>query len=204
MATNATTLTNAISKSDTTIVVGSATGITAPISTTGSGFTYLLVENEVMFVLTVSSLVIGVLRGQLGTAAVAHAASVPVLAGLPSDFQAFSPAVYSFETTPNTNVGFAAPIVGAATITAPGYMFHTTGSGAAMTTLKPPAYPPINALDGMQILIVFDGSGTALTWATGGTSPYAFSVGGTATTAGSSVTFTYDANVPGWIPSRLA
>ena len=201
MALNQTTLTNAILGSDTAFAVGSVTGITAPQSTTGAGYTWLLVGTELMFVVGVNTvtLVVNVLRGQLGTRAGAHAASEPVLAGLPSDFPNARPTIGAIQVSPDTLRGFSAPVAGAATVTASGPFFHLTGSGAAMTTLVP--YPGYVA--GGVILIVFDGSGTALTW-TAATGANQFKVGGTATTAGSYVEFIQDGNTALWYPSRLA
>ena len=201
MALTSTTLTAAITAQDTYFAVGATTGITAPVSTTGSGYTWLLVESEIMFVTGVNTttLVVNVLRGQLGTQAVAHGASAPVAAGAYSDFPGFSPAISGFSVASNKNIGFSAPVVSAATITATGPRFHLTGT-TQVTTMKPYS----GYIEGGPIVIVFDGSGSGLTWSTGGTSPYAFSVAGTATTAASAVEFIYDASIPGWIPLRLA
>ena len=201
MALTSTTLTAAVAAQDTYFAVGSVTGITAPVSTTGSGYTWLLVESEIMFVEAVntSTLVVNVLRGQLGTSAVAHGASAPVAAGAYSDFSNFSPATSSFSVAANKNIGFSAPVVSAATITATGPRFHVTGT-TQITTMKPYS----GYIEGGPVVLVFDGSGSGITWATGGTSPYAFSVGGTATTAASAVEFIYDASIPGWVPLRLS
>jgi len=202
MSLTVTTLSAAIAASDTYFAVASTTGITAPVSTTGSGYTWLLVENEIMFVESVntSTLVVNVLRGQLGTQAVAHGATAPVAAGAYSDFSGFAPATSAFGVTPGKNSGVSAPVASAATITATGPVFHLTGTGASPTTLIPYS----GFIDGGIIRIIFDGSGTALSWATGGTSPYAFVLGGTLAAAGSFVDFYYDAKTPGWYASRVA
>lgn len=87
MSVNNTTLSGAISSvGQTSFGVASATGITAPVSTTGSGFTYLLVDQEFMFVTGVNGTTVTVLRAQLGTSATTHLSGALVQAGLPSDF----------------------------------------------------------------------------------------------------------------------
>ena len=197
MSLNATTLTAAIKAQDTYFAVGSVTGISAPVSTTGAGYTYLLVENEIMFVESVntSTLVVTVLRGQLGTAAVAHGASAAVLAGLPSDFAGFVPQVLAFTTVRTSETGPAAPVAGGATNVATGSFFHLTGTTAMVNLTAPSGY-----IVGGAVTIVFDGSGSGLTWTNAGN----INVAGTATTAGSSVTFVYDGSISKWVPSRLA
>src|SRR6476646_559447 len=89
MAITATTLASACGATDTTINVASATGITAPNFTSGAGITWLLVDQEFMVVITVLGLFVGVLRGQNGTAQVAHVSGAQVQIGLPGDFATF-------------------------------------------------------------------------------------------------------------------
>lgn len=192
MAITATTLSGAVAASDKTIGVASATGISAPVSTTGSGFTYLYVESELMFVTGVVGTQVSVLRGQGGTVAVAHSASAPVLIGLPSDFAGFTPAMKAVVTQlPNNFAGVSAPVASATTITASGPLFHVTGT-TATATINPPA----GFVEG-SITVIAD---AIWTWTNAGN----IQVAGTVTTAGSSVTFTYDSATGKWYPSRLA
>lgn len=87
MSITATTLSGAAGATDTTINVTSATGITAPNNQTGSGITLLLVDQEYMWVVSVSGTAIGVLRGQGGTQARSHLNKAVVQIGLPTDFR---------------------------------------------------------------------------------------------------------------------
>lgn len=197
MAFNATTLSAACGMSDVNITVASATGITAPNNTTGVGITYLLVETEAMLVTAVNGTVISVQRGIAGTPASAHGASCPVLAGLPTDFGPIVPSVKAQQdaTPSGSGYGWSAPVTMANTITATGPLFHTTGTVILKTLTAPAGY-----IEGNGITIVFDGSGAGLTWdATGN-----IAVAGTATTAASAVTFTFDQGSGKWHPSRLA
>jgi hypothetical protein len=201
MSLNATTMSAAVGTNDTSFVVASATGITAPNFTTGVGLTYLFVEQEWMLVTGVSGTVISVQRGVLGSCAVAHLSGTIVLAGLPADFPAPIPISVKAQQDyyPNT-VGFSAAVASANTITASGTFFHVTGTTLVKTINFPVSGPagggfPFN---GSQITIVFDGA--CQFDATGNI--------GAATTgalvAGSSVTFTYDQGSGKWHPSRTA
>lgn len=80
MALTTTTLSSAVSVSDGSIVVASATGFAA-----GS---FVLIDQELLKVVQtyVSGTTIGVLRGQNGTVTAAHVASANVTVGLASDF----------------------------------------------------------------------------------------------------------------------
>jgi hypothetical protein len=188
MALNATTVSAAINSSNNTFGVASATGVTAPNFTTGTGVTYALCESEMMIVTGVTGTFISVIRGQLGTAASSHAASAPILFGLAADFPTF--------TAPGASTrfrDFSAPVAGANTNVATGTYFHLTGT-VIMKTLT-----PIAGFVGGEVNIVFDGSAAGLTWdATGN-----INVAGTAGTAGTMVTFTYDPSISKWIPSRI-
>ncbi len=198
MAITATTLSSACAVTDNSVAVTSATGITAPTNPTGTGFTYLMVDNEVMFVLTVASTLIGVLRGQLGTKQVAHANATPVLIGAPSDFPNFAPTRTDIAVAPGLFTQVSAPFTGATITPALGVTFaHFTGT-TALVTITPPA----GLVQGGSLTLVNDGSASGLTWTAAGN----ISVAGTFTTAASAVTFTWDASLatPKWIPSRLA
>lgn len=196
MSFNATTLTAAIGTADTSFAVGSVTGITAPIFNTGVGITYLSVEAEVMLVMGVSGLVVTVQRGVGGTPVAAHGASAPVLAGSPSDFGPIVPAVKSQQdpTPAGSLYGFSAPVAAAATIVAPGPIFHVTG-----TTATNIITPYSGFVEG-QITIIADGVWTwTLSAVTNG-----IGASGTATAAKTAVTFFYDAATSVWYPSRNA
>lgn len=203
MAIVATTLSAAVLVTDTVVNVASATNITAPNYQVGdptkgivSGVTYLFVEQEMMKVTAVNGTVISVARGELGSQATAHGASAPVISGLPTDFPAFSPAEQTaVPKYPIPFQGFSAPVAGAATNVATGPYFHLTGT-VAMVNLTAPA----GVVEGGEITIIFDGSAAGLTWTAAGN----IAVAGTATTAGSAVTFVFDSGSAKWHPSRLA
>lgn len=199
MALNTTTLSAAVNIYNTSFGVASATGVTAPNYTTGAAIggtlTYALCEEEMMQVTAVSGTFISVLRGVYGTVAGSHAASAPITFGIWSDFPAFIPAIKtSTDSNPQRFAAFSAPVAGAATNVATGGYFHLTGT-VAMVTLTAPA-----GFVGGEISIVFDGSAAGLTWTAAGN----IAVAGTATTAASIVTFTFDPGSGKWHPSRLA
>jgi hypothetical protein len=192
MAINKTTLSGAVAALDTLIGVVSATGITAPVPTTGVGLTYLLVEQEMMKVTNLNGLSINVARGVQGTAAVAHASGAAVIVGAPADFPLFTPAISAVTISdPDRFDGFSAPVASATTITASGPRFHVTGTTATATINL-----PTNFVEG-QIVVVADG---IWTWTAAGN----IAVAGTVTTAASAVIFVYDAGTTKWYPVRLA
>jgi len=197
MAFNATTLSAACGAADTNIAVASVTGITGPNNTTGVGITYLFVETEAMLVTgPPNGLVVPVQRGIAGTAASAHGASCPVLAGLPTDFGPIVPAVKAQQdaSPSGSGYGWSAPVAGAATNVATGPLFHLTGTTAMVNLTAPAGY-----IEGNGITIVFDGSGSGLTWTAAGN----IAVLGTASSAGSAVTFMFDQGSGKWHPSRV-
>lgn len=199
MALNATTLSAAIGATDTSLLLASITGVTTPSFQSGSGITYLFIEQEWLQVMSVgasASIPVQVKRGMLGSAASAHGASTPVVAGLPSDFPAPTISQRATQDTAPQLVGFSAPVAGAATNVATGPFFHLTGT-VAMVNLTA---PNTSDFEGAAITIVFDGSAAGLTWTAAGN----ISVAGTATTAGSFVTFIFDQGSGKWHPSRLA
>ena len=195
MAINATTLTAAIGNNDTSLVVASATGITSPIFNTGVGITYVFCEQEWMLVTSVTGTVVSVQRGILGSSAQPHAASTPIVAGLPSDFPAPTITQRATQDSAPQLVGFSAPIAGANTNVATGPFFHLTGT----TIMKTLTAPNLSDFEGAAITIVFDGSAAGLTWDNTGN----ISVGGSASSAGSSVTFVFDQGSGKWHPSRV-
>lgn len=198
MAFNNTTLTNAIGANDTVFAVGSTTNITVPNFTTGTGLTYLWVEQEAMLVVNVPvSGTVSVQRGILGTATAAHGASAPVLIGLPTDFVAPAiPIKAQTDYLPPAIYGSSAPVASATTITATGPIFHVTGTTSIATINPPPGY--IGGGEGSgAITIIFDG---VAAWTAAGN----IAVAGTPTTAGSTVSFLFDQSTGKWNPSRLA
>lgn len=196
MAINVTTLSSAITAYQTQFAVGSTTNITAPVLTTGSGYTWLLVDAELMWVTAVPvSGTVQVTRGMMGTQATAHVITTNVTIGLPGDFPVFVPKIQAFRSLePDRFQGVYGPVASAATIVAPGPIFHVTGT-TAINIITPPA----NFVEG-SITILFDG---ACTW-TSSAVTNGIAASGTATTAKSAVTFTYDTSTSLWYPSRLA
>lgn len=86
MAKVQTTLSGAITSSQTSFGVASATGITAPNYQTMTGITWLLIDQEFISVETVAGTVVGGVRGKNGSVAQAHASGALVIAGAPADF----------------------------------------------------------------------------------------------------------------------
>lgn len=90
MSITTTTLASAMTATDTSIHVASATGITAPNFQTGSGITILQVEQERMLVIAaLNGTFVPVLRGYGSTQSVAHANGALVMIGLPTDYAPF-------------------------------------------------------------------------------------------------------------------
>lgn len=197
MAITATTLSGAVGSSDTVVNVASATGISAPVTTTGSGFTLMKIDNEMMFVTAVSGTAVSVQRGQWGTVVASHLTSTPVLVGAPSDFPTFRPATYA--TTPklpDDSSPIGPPLTGAVIAPTGGYIHHFTGT-TELTNITPPA----GLVAGGAITLIFDGSAAGLTWsAAGGATSIA--VAGTVT-ALQAVTFFYDPTTTFWYPSTI-
>lgn len=194
MSLNTTTLSAAIGASDTSFTLGSTTGITAGVSTTGSGVTYLLIESEMVLVTAVPvSGYVQVTRGQLGTQAVTHSKSTPVLAGLVSDFPQFTPGISTSFTVAASNFKVVdAPVAAAATLTPSGRLFHVTGHTASSLMNLPTGFV------GGDITIIADDTWT---W-TSSTNAQGFAQAGAVTSAGSAVTFYYDPNTLLWYASR--
>ena len=198
MSISATTLSAAIVASDAVLGVASATNITAPNFTTGAGVTLLKLDDELMVAVSKSGTQIGVLRGQFGTQAKSHAASVPVIVGGTSDFPSFVPV--QGVTAPSLPYNFSPigpPLAISSNTVAPtgGFIHHVTG-----TTVIKTITVPAGLVSGGKVTLVFDGSGDGLTWdATDN-----IAVAGTSTTAASAVDFFYDPSSAKWHPSRLA
>ncbi len=194
MAITTTTITGATTAYTTQFAVGSTTNITAPVLTTGTGFTFLYVEAELMWVTGVPiSGTVQVVRGFGGTKAVAHLAAVPVSIGGVSDFPVFTPQIGAFQTeVQNRFEGVSAPVAAAATIVAPAQVFHVTG-----TTATNIITPPTGFVGGV-ITIIADG---VWTWTLSAVANGIASTG-TVTSAATAVQFVYDPNTTYWYPLR--
>jgi hypothetical protein len=86
MAIVITTLSGAITSSQTQFGVASATGITAPNFQTMTGITWLLVDQEFMLVENIVGTVVSVVRGVNSSVAQAHVSGANVQAGAPTDY----------------------------------------------------------------------------------------------------------------------
>lgn len=147
MAITATTLAAAIGASDTTINVASATGITGPNFTAGTGITVLFIDQEFLVVIgTPVGTFVPVLRGQFGTASAAHVTGSQVQIGLPGDFSTnFGEFVKSsmtvFETigAQNFPATFLAGTADAIPAGVAGFYVVKTGSADLMTLAAPTA-----------------------------------------------------------------
>jgi hypothetical protein len=195
MAITTTTLSATITANQTQFGLASTTNVLAPISTTGVG-SFLLCDREMMQVTAVPvSGTVQVVRGVYGTRAVAHNASQGVLiSATQADFPTFQPAIDAYNTNLNRYQGINAPVAAAAVLVASGAIFHVTGTTAS-TSITPPA----GFVEG-QLTIIAD---AIWTW-TSTTAANGILCAGTVTTAGSTVTFTYDAATSQWYPSRVS
>ena len=214
MALTATTLSAAITATQTTFTLASGTGIVVPNFTATPPGTivgtvgYLLIEQELMQIQQVNGAVVTVQRGYNGSLAVPHAITSPVLSGFSQDFFAFVPSQKSDQPYLPLSIAFGGPVTGAV-ITPTAAFCHFTGTTALTTINLPnylnlggayPGYYPENPIAGAQVNLVFDGSAAGLTW----TAAVNIGVAGTLAAAGSMVTFTYDPNTSKWYPNRVA
>lgn len=153
MAITATTLNAAATSSQTFVSVTSATGITAPNNQTGSGITYLYVDQELMAVVSVAGTIIGVVRAVGGTLAQAHVLNSQVQIGLPADFVAQNEVIASSTTALQTAGAFNQPAIflAGATDAVPAGVagFYVIKSGAinAMTLAAPTAAQEGNIIE---------------------------------------------------------
>ncbi len=192
MAITNTTLNVAITGYDTTIYLASTTGVTAPVPSTAVGETILYIDNEFMRVesVPVAGKVI-VKRGWNGSQATAHVKSSVVLIGGNNDFPLIAPKVGAFTAQSDRYQGVSAPVAAAAKITAPGAVFHITG-----TTTVNIINPPANFVEG-NITVIPDG---AFNWGSSAVQ-YGVAYSGGAV-VGTSVIFTYDAVTQLWYPTE--
>lgn len=147
MSITATTLSAAVGASDQFITLTSITGVTTPNFQTASGITYLKIDEEYLLVMNVPSAgtTIQVLRGQMGSGAVAHVVNAQVQIGLPSDFPSQQSKPNMLEVITATVAGFNQPAIflagatDAIPSTVPGYYVVKSGAINAMTLAAPTA-----------------------------------------------------------------
>jgi hypothetical protein len=92
LAITATTLSAAVGLTDTTILLTSITGVTSPSFQSGTGITWLLIDQELMLVMNVGAAAtnpVTVKRGMNGTVQATHVINSQVQVGLPADFTPF-------------------------------------------------------------------------------------------------------------------
>lgn len=153
MAITATTLNAAATSSQTFVSVTSATGITAPNNQTGSGITYLYVDQELMAVVSVAGTIIGVVRAVGGTLAQAHVLNSQVQIGLPADFVAQNEVIASSTTALQTAGAFNQPAIFLAGVTdavpagVAGFYVIKSGAINAMTLAAPTAAQEGNIIE---------------------------------------------------------
>src|SRR5271155_3169365 len=146
MAIAYSTIASALTPTVGFVTLTSATGVTAsnyqgggtggsPQANPSVGtITYLLVEQEMMQIVSLSGVVATVKRGVLGTRAMPHATLTPFTFGLASDFLNFVPAMKEISPVlpEQSYTGASASVASAASIIASGPIFRTTGT-VAMT-----------------------------------------------------------------------
>jgi hypothetical protein len=219
MAFAYTTIATALTGTTPTVTLTSATGVTqsnfqgaGTNLTPGTGtITYLLVEQELMQIVTLTGTIAVVKRGMNGTRAVSHVALTPCIFGLNTDFLGFRPAIDAFTIVqPDIMaMGASATIASAATIQLPGPLFHLTGT-TSITNMQPPTSALLsqtgpsseeNYINGYRISIICDGA-AVFTSGGGGTGP-AIALTVTARTAASFIDFILDTTSGAalWYPS---
>ena len=162
MAFATTTLTSAVSVTDVTIVVASATSMSAG--------RLVLVDQEMMKVgqSYVSGLTVPVLRGIDGTATLAHKVTANVTHGLASDFAVPSP--QTVVTYPAARAVVIQSITATSTLTLPsaGTDVRVVLNGTSVITLTIPV--PTKDMDGTLLTIVGNGAAAHVLTFTGGLS----------------------------------
>lgn len=225
-----TTLSANVTAGQVSFGLASVTGISGQSTSTG---TMLFIDRELVQVVSVNTTAktVVVQRGVGGTQASPHKSGIKVIAASAPAFQAYDPqGTCTASATPaspwinyktsnqwlcssvvgvwvpgfgnpgvsGTPVRVTAAVTSASSITPSGPLFHVTGTTQIATITLPSAFT------GGCFTAIMDGSGSGLTWTTGGN----IAVAGTATTAGSSVTFCWDSAANSgngfWYPSRLA
>jgi hypothetical protein len=213
------TIAGALLPTSTLVTLTSATGVTASnyqgAGTGGSPqanpsigtITYLLVEQEMMQIVSLNSTVASVKRGCLGTRAMAHATLTPFTFGLSSDFQNFVPALKEISPVlpEQAYTGASAAVASATSIIASGPLFHVTGA-TTITNMLPPTSANLgntgpnseeNYQQGTRVTLIFD-STAAITTGGSGTGP-AFAGAVAAMTAGTFLDCILDASTGTWL-----
>lgn len=148
MSIVATTVSAAVTATQTTVTVASTTNITNPNFQTGSGITLLLIDQEFMLVTAVNTttLIVNVVRGFNGTASAAHVNGALVQSGLPTDFgvaptEILSSLLASLETigAQKTNAVNLSGSADAISAVVPGIYVIKTAGVDAMTLVAPAA-----------------------------------------------------------------
>ena len=129
MSLNSTTLSAAIGAADTVFGVASATGVTAPNFTTGTGITWAWCDQEMMLVTALTGTTVTVQRGQQGSPAIAHASGARIVFGLPTDF-----ANQPVGVKASIDYGYGAPPVGMRAAAAQATSLVGTASSTALDT----------------------------------------------------------------------
>lgn len=160
MAIVATTLSAAMTATQTTCTVASTTNITNPNWQTAAGIIYLLVDQEYMLMTNVNTttLVCQLQRGQWGTAQAAHVNGSLVQSGTPTDYSQLSQ-IFSQKSTTALQVELATNLpavflsgsTDAINAAIPGYYEVKTAGVDAMTIAAVPA-----AAEGNIITIISD------------------------------------------------
>ena len=162
MALATTTLSSAVSVTDNTIVVASATSVAAG--------RMVLVDQEMMKVIQsyVSGTTVGVLRGQDGSVTAAHKVTANVTHGTAADFA--NPTPFALVTYPTIRARQLISITATSTLTLPsgGSDLDVVLNGTAAITLTIPV--PTKDMDGTRLTIFSNGVAQHLLTFTGGLS----------------------------------
>jgi hypothetical protein len=214
------TIAQALLPTTNSFALTSATGVTASnyqgagtATNPGTGtITYLLVEQEIMQIVSISGTTVSVKRGMMGTRSMAHPTLTPFTFGLNSDFLNFVPAIKAFSIVqPESGfLGASAAIASSASIIAPGPLFHVTGT-TTITNMQPPTSAlqsntgpnsEENYVNGFRVTIIFDS--TAKVASGGGGTGVAFASSPAANVAATFQDFILDASsgTALWYPSR--
>ena len=214
------TVSQALAPTDNVFALTSATGVTASNyqgagstgGPAGGAITYLLVEQEMMQVVAVSGSVVTVKRGVLGTRSMPHGNLTPFIFGTNNDFLGFRPAIREFVPVQPEVVaaGAGAVVASAASIVAPSWFFHVSGT-TTITNMQPPTSALLsqsgpnseeNYINGFKVLIVFDS--TAHVASGGGGTGVAFASTTAANVAATYSEFILDTSsgTALWYPSR--
>lgn len=148
MAITATTLSAAVGLTDTSVLLASITGVTSPSFQSGTGITYLFIDQELFLVMNVgasASIPVLVKRGMGGTIQTTHVSGAQVQIGGPSDFTPFLEVVGTSLVTKQTEGALNWPAIflsgtaDAIPAGVAGFYVIKTGSANAMTLAAPTA-----------------------------------------------------------------